>query len=198
MIGRLEPTIGPALKSRCGARKIVWPPARLTLLAFKRERRMEVWGANATGAFALLKSYKILAASGGIGPKRREGDLQVPEGLYRLPELNPRSSYHLSIRVDYPNSDDIAHAAVPRDEMGGDIYIHGSDVSIGCMALGNQAIEEVFLMAAMVPESSRRIIIAPYDFRRTQPPALPRSQGWVTELYKRITAELRAFPRKGG
>jgi murein L,D-transpeptidase YafK len=132
-----------------------------------------------------------------MGPKRREGDLQVPEGFYRLPELNPRSSYHLSIRVDYPNGDDIAHAAVARGDMGGDIYIHGSDVSIGCMALGDRAIEELFLMAAMVPEPSRRIIISPYDFRRSPRAPLPRSEGWVTELYRRIIAELRAFPRSG-
>jgi hypothetical protein len=195
VVERLGPAVGPALKARCGAKKIAWPPARLTILAFKRERRMEVWGANASGPFAMLKSYTILAASGGMGPKRREGDLQVPEGFYRLPELNPRSSYHLSIRVDYPNGDDIAHAAVARGDMGGDIYIHGSDVSIGCMALGDRAIEEVFLMAAMVPESSRRIIIAPYDFRRSPRAPLPRSEGWVAELYKRIIAELRGFPR---
>ncbi len=135
----------------CRSAGVAWPPARMTLLAFKEERTLEVWAANPTGPFTFLREYMILAASGGPGPKRREGDLQVPEGVYGLPVLNPNSRFHLSIRVDYPNAEDIRHARVARKQMGGDIYIHGGAASIGCIAIGNGPIEEVFCLAAQVP-----------------------------------------------
>lgn len=91
----------------------------------------------------------MLAASGGPGPKLREGDLQVPEGVYRLTAFNPNSSYHLSLRVDYPNAEDRAaeDRAVARSDrrtsLGGDIFIHGKAVSIGCLAIGDPGIEEL-------------------------------------------------------
>ncbi len=181
-------------QAACRAQGINWPPARLTLLAFKRERRLEVWGANAEGAFAQLGNYPVLAASGGPGPKRKEGDRQVPEGAYLLTELNPNSQFHLSIRVEYPNSLDISHSRLDRSEMGGDIYIHGNKLSIGCLAIGDRAIEEVFTLAALVRPGARRIVIAPFDFRRNPKTPYPREEAWVHDMYDRIRQELRMFP----
>ncbi len=194
VLDALEPAATRKLRQAGREHGIDWPPKRLTLLAFKQERSLEVWGANAEGAFARLGRYRILAASGRGGPKRRQGDKQVPEGFYRLPELNPNSAYHLSIRVDYPNTEDSLNAAIPFEKMGGDIYIHGSDVSIGCLAIGDDAIEELFCLAAQVPASGRRIIIAPLDFRRRPKAPLPPGEPWVLDLYRRIIRELRAFP----
>jgi|GEM_PF-2039592 len=194
VLDALEPAATRKLRGASRAHGIGWPPKRLTLLAFKQERSLEVWGANAEGAFAQLGRYRILAASGVRGPKRRQGDKQVPEGFYRLSELNPNSAYHLSIRVNYPNSEDILNAAIPVEMMGGDIYIHGNDVSIGCLALGDAAIEELFCLAAQVPVSERRIIIAPLDFRRRPDAPLPPGAPWVLDLYRRMIRELRAFP----
>lgn len=180
----------------CRRAGIAWPPKRLMLLGFKREKRLEVWGANGSGRYARLGSHPVLAASGGDGPKRRQGDKQVPEGFYDLTELNPNSAYHLSIRVDYPNREDIEHSALSLPAMGGDIYIHGDNVSIGCLAIGDRAIEELFTLAALVPHGERRIIIAPFDFRRHPAAPLPEEKPWVLNLYGRIKTALREFPAK--
>ncbi|MEP7219985.1 MAG: hypothetical protein ABI876_13765 [Bacteroidota bacterium] len=181
----------------CRAAGIPWPPLRLTLLAFKRERLLEIWGAGEGGAYRKIGGYPILAASGGPGPKRMEGDRQVPEGFYDLPELNPNSSLHLSIRISYPNRDDIANAGIPVNAMGGDIYLHGKAASIGCIAVGDPAFEEIFALSAQVTAPNRRIIISPVDFRRNPRPTLPKEEKWVGDLYGRIRRALEAFPVAG-
>lgn len=177
----------------CQQAGLTFPPKRLLLLAFKREKRLEVWGAADTGAYAFLGAFAVLAASGGPGIKRREGDRQVPEGFYRLTALNPSSRFHLSIRVDYPNAEDRAHATVPPEQLGGDIYIHGNQVSIGCLALGDDKIEELFPLVAAVGLKNSRIWIAPCDLRVH--PAPTADAPWVGTLYQRLTRALKPFQR---
>lgn len=184
-----EARVRTKFEPRCRAAKIAWPPARLTVIALKIERSVEVWAEEGEKRSRLV-TYPITAASGRLGPKRQQGDRQVPEGIYRLTTLNPNSLYHLSVRVDYPNADDIANAAVPRSHMGGDIYIHGRAVSIGCIAIGDAAIEELFTMAALVKD--RRIIIAPVDFRVTGRDAKPDAE-WVGRVYGKIRETLRRY-----
>jgi len=181
------------LEPGCKQRRIGWPPARIYLIAFKAERSMEVWAANQKSAYSRIAVYPILAASGGPGPKRKEGDQQVPEGFYRLSGLNPQSQFHLSIRVDYPNSEDRANAAVPLDQLGTDIYIHGNHVSLGCLAMGDRAIERIFCLVAQANRGDRRVLIAPRDFRRTRfdPGTVP--DPWLRDLYARIQRRLVAF-----
>ncbi|MGC4047729.1 MAG: L,D-transpeptidase family protein [Armatimonas sp.] len=181
---------GPKMRAKfapaCKKAGIAFPPKTLTLLAFKEEKQLEIWSGREK-----LAEYSVLAASGDIGPKRREGDRQVPEGFYRLTVLNPNSAFHLSIRVDYPNAEDIAHKTVERAQMGGDIYIHGNAKSIGCLAMGDAAIEEIFPLIATVGLRNCRIIIAPRDLR-TQP--IPDSDNaWVKSLYIRLKKALRVF-----
>jgi hypothetical protein len=181
---------GPKMRAKfvpaCKSAGVAFPPRALTLLAFKEEARLEIW----TGRKKLAE-YPILAASGGPGPKRREGDRQVPEGFYRLTVLNPNSAYHLSVRVDYPNAEDIAHRTVERAQMGSDIYIHGKAASIGCLAMGDDAIEEIFPLIATVGLKKCRILIAPTDLR-TQP--IPETEdAWVKGLYGRLKKALRTF-----
>jgi hypothetical protein len=156
-----------------------WPPRSLTLVAFKEERRLEVWGDG-----RWLRTYPILAASGTAGPKRQEGDRQVPEGIYQLTTLNPRSRFHLSIRVDYPDAEDCRNGCT-----GGDIYVHGGAVSIGCIAIGNQAIEEIFRLSQHV--ANRWIIIVPWDLRRKAPPA--SEERWIADRYARLSRELEVL-----
>ena len=152
------------------------PPRSLTLVAFKEERRLDVFGDG-----RLIKSYPILAASGGPGVKRREGDRQVPEGIYKLTTLNPQSRFHLSIRVDYPDAEDRANGCT-----GTDIYVHGRAASIGCLAMGDPAIEEIYALAGSV--SDRRIVIVPWDLRSKSPPAV--GEAWIRERYVRLRGEL--------
>jgi murein L,D-transpeptidase YafK len=190
-------TYSPVMQKRfvpaCKKAKIAFPPKRLLLLAFKDEKKLEVWGANGGGAYTFLADYDVLAASGGPGVKRRMGDQQVPEGFYTITVLNPNSRFHLSFRVDYPNKEDIAHATVPLEQMGNDIYVHGNCVSIGCLALGDEKIEELFPLVATVGLKNSRIWIAPCDLR--EKPAPPADQPWVAQLYQRLRKALKPFRR---
>jgi murein L,D-transpeptidase YafK len=142
-----------------------------------------------------VRDYPVLAASGGPGPKLRQGDLQVPEGFYKILWLNPMSSYHLSMKLDYPNAFDRAQAAREgRTQLGGDIFIHGRDVSIGCLALGDPAIEELFVLVNDVGVGRVRVLIAPHDLRR-HPRPTPAAPAWLDGLYVRLERELRRYPR---
>lgn len=119
------------------------PAAEVFVRVFKRDRELEVWVRPVDGSrFQLLKTYGICALAGKPGPKRQQGDAQVPEGFYNIDLFNPESSYHLSMRVDYPNaSDEAGRGDAP---LGGDIYIHGGCVSEGCLAMTNEGIEELY------------------------------------------------------
>ncbi|MDY7231765.1 L,D-transpeptidase family protein [Hyalangium rubrum] len=130
----------PALFTAAG---VAWPPTELYLRAFKHERELEVWAGAAGKPLVKVKTYAFCAASGELGPKRQEGDLQVPEGFYTIDLFNPRSAYHLSIRVSYPNESD---RILGRRPLGGAIMVHGNCVSIGCIAIEDGPIEELYLM----------------------------------------------------
>jgi murein L,D-transpeptidase YafK len=121
------------------------PPAEIYLRAFKKERELELWGGPRGKALTLIKTYPFCAASGELGPKRREGDMQVPEGFYEVSQFNPTSDFHLSLKVSYPNASD--KVLSDADHPGGLIYLHGGCASIGCIAITDPAIEEVYLLA---------------------------------------------------
>ncbi len=186
---RLEPAFAKA--------GVSYPPERLVLAGFKAEKRLELYAAAKGGALRFIKSYPVQAASGTSGPKLREGDRQVPEGLYQIEYLNPNSSYHLSMKVSYPNVFDRARAMEEgRTQLGGDIMIHGRDVSIGCLAMGDPAAEELFVLAALVGVDKIEVILSPVDFRATatlpddggQPPAWAETT--LYPLLRRAVAEL--------
>ena len=124
-------------------RQLPWPPEGMFVRIFKGESELEVWMPK-NGRYEFVKTYPICAMSGGYGPKTRQGDLQVPEGVYSIDALNPRSDYHLSMHVDYPNTADRRRSEAP--DLGGDIYIHGRCGSIGCVAIDDGPIEELYLL----------------------------------------------------
>jgi len=137
-----------------------------------------------------------LAASGESGPKLREVDKQVPEGIYRIESLNPNSAFHVSLRVGYPNESDRLRAkAEGRTNLGGDIMIHGGAASIGCLAVGDQAAEDFFVLAADVGVENITVILTPVDFREGKTVLdsgnLP---AWSALLYEAIKAQLKEFP----
>ena len=174
---------------------VAYPPRRIALLVFKRERRLVVWARDDRSGWRFIRDYAILAASGRSGPKLRQGDYQVPEGLYRIALLNPSSSYHLSMLVDYPNGVDRAQAARDhRTNLGGDIFIHGKNVSIGCVAIGDPGIEELFTLAADTGIARMKVILAPNDLRIAAPPVEPATPLWILRLWQSIAAALREFP----
>ena len=191
VLAELGPDEEAAHRPKVEAAGVSWPPRALTLVALKDERRLEVWAEDGPRK-ALLEVLPITAASGGPGPKLREGDRQVPEGIYGLPSLNPNSRFHLSLAVGYPSPDDVRHATVPRAQLGSAIMVHGGASSIGCVAVGDGAIERVFALAARVPAARRRILIAPWDLRvrRERPTGVP---GFMAPRYDELERELARY-----
>jgi hypothetical protein len=184
---------GPAVRARLAPDfdriNVAYPPTEITLVGLKQENLLEVWVSDPP---KLLKSYPILGASGGLGPKLREGDMQVPEGLYRIESLNPNSMYHLALRVNYPNEFDKAKGKLDgREELGSDIMIHGKSCSIGCLAMGDEAAEDLFVLAAETGIDNISVILTPVDFRTSEFPArMPEFPSWTPELYASIKQEL--------
>jgi hypothetical protein len=175
---------------------VPYPPRKLVLLGLKAERILQVYASNETNGYRFIHSYPILAASGGPGPKLREGDRQVPEGIYPIELLNPNSSYHLSLRVGYPNDFDRAQAAKEgRTKLGGDIMIHGKSVSIGCLAMGDEAAEDLFVLAADTGLQNIKVVLSPVDFRTgTIAPKTANLPDWTEGLYSQIKREMSALP----
>jgi murein L,D-transpeptidase YafK len=128
-------------------RRISYPAAEVFVRVFKRERELELWVRPASSnRFELLRTYPICALAGVLGPKRVQGDGQVPEGFYSIDLFNPASSYHLSLRIDYPNQRD-QRSATQTHPLGGDIFIHGGCKSDGCLAITDEAIQELYWIA---------------------------------------------------
>jgi hypothetical protein len=171
-----------------------FPPQNLTLIACKTERSLEIWGTTSENRNVLIKTYPFTSFSGTIGPKLKEGDRQIPEGTYPLMGLNPNSSYHLSIKIGYPTPYELEMGKREgRTNLGGDVFIHGKNVTIGCIPIGDEAIEELFCLVARTGIENCSIMIMPYDFRKQAP--TPHEIPWVEEMYKDMAEELSTFRR---
>ncbi|MEF8823048.1 MAG: L,D-transpeptidase family protein, partial [Desulfohalobiaceae bacterium] len=180
------PEARPKLREQCEASGLVYPPDRLWLIGLKKEEKLEVWGKNHDTSWKLITSYPVKGSSGGPGPKLREGDRQVPEGVYSVVSLNPNSDYHLSMKLNYPNGFERRMARKSgRKHLGGNIFIHGFDVSAGCLAIGNANIEELFVLVHDVDPSDTRVLIAPYDLQEASGIRVPGgSPDWTSLLYQ--------------
>lgn len=173
---------------------VAWPGRRAALIGIKDQATLELQVMDHAGSWHAVRRYPVLAASGGPGPKLRQGDLQVPEGHYRVTFLNPNSRYHVSLRLDYPNRFDRARAREDgREHLGGDIMIHGSRVSIGCLAMGDPVAEELFTLVADLGMDRVEVLLLPHDFRTVPPPTSPKP-GWMSGLYAALEHSLRRFP----
>ena len=135
----------PAVRAAFTAAGIAYPPSGLHIRAFKREGEVELWAPGAGGRWVKVATHAILTPSGLPGPKRKEGDLQVPEGFYEIDRFNPKSLFHLSLGINYPNAAD--RILGDRAQPGTDIFIHGSNVSIGCLPMGDDVIEQIYFAA---------------------------------------------------
>jgi len=171
-----------------------YPPEEIKLLALKEEKVLELW-ARDVGEFKRIRKFKVKAASGKAGPKLREGDKQVPEGKYKIIGLNPNSSYHLSMKLNYPNTFDLKQAKNEgRVSPGNNIFIHGKAVSIGCLAMGDTVIEELFTLVYKVGVENSEVIIAPYDPReRPLNITMPNAPVWLPNLYNEISEEIDKY-----
>jgi len=177
---------------------VPYPPSRFLLLGLKQERELQLYAAGPAQRLGFIRSFAILGASGELGPKLLEGDRQVPEGVYAIVYLNPNSVAHLSLALGYPNEFDRVHAAEDGREsaiLGGDIMIHGGSASVGCLAIGDHAAEDLFVLAADSGWQRGVVVVSPVDFRRTALPADYRPPtAWVNQLYAWLRTELGTLP----
>lgn len=184
------------LKGYFAKAEVAYPPKAVTLLFNKDTRLLTLYAGPQESQLKLIHNYEVLAASGVVGPKLRMGDEQVPEGIYRIVGLNPQSQFHLSLRVNYPNQWDTAHGKSDRRKnLGGDIMIHGNAVSIGCIAIGNVPIEEVYRLAEKTNFRKWKVLLTPVDFRtkKLSKEEIPKLS-WIGELYQNIETELKKLP----
>jgi hypothetical protein len=173
---------------------MAYPPAKVALVAFKQERVLEVY-LHDGAAWRWVDAFAILGASGDLGPKLREGDGQVPEGIYSIESLNPNSRFHLSLKVSYPNQFDHDRAREDgRTNLGGDIMIHGGTASIGCLAMGDPVIEQLFTVVADTGVQNVEVVIVPLDLRVLPPPVVENAPAWLAGHYQTLADKLMQFP----
>lgn len=125
--------------------KIDATPSSPTLIrTYKKEAELEIWKMKSNGEYALLKTYPMCRWSGQLGPKKREGDMQVPEGFYSIApgQMNPNSHYYLSFDVGYPNAYDRAHGRT-----GGNVMVHGVCSSAGCFSMTDEQVADIYAIA---------------------------------------------------
>ena len=174
---------GPASEERWRSRfrsaDVIWPPSNVTLVADKSKELLHVYSNE-----SLVCTLPVVKMSGRLGPKLKEGDRQVPEGVYEIQSLNPNSAYHVSLRLNYPNAGDVAAGCT-----GSDIMIHGKNKSVGCLAMGDEAAEDLFYLAFQVGLSNVTVLLCPVDFRDIQYPAqTPVAETKYAVLRERLSA----------
>ena len=185
------------LKPLFESQGVSYPPKRLTWIALKQEKLLLIFAPAKDGRIKRIKSYQIIGASGGPGPKLKDGDKQVPEGFYKLSAFRPNLIAHIGLAVNYPNQEDLAHAKKEkRKNLGCDILIHGSRWSTGCLALGNPAIEELFVLAYDAGLNNIDLVFSPCNLLLSNVAAEnPKlSPKWLPELYQRLRLTLKTFP----
>jgi murein L,D-transpeptidase YafK len=148
---------GDTLQKQFEAKGLAWPAKYLYIRSFKYDGQMEVWVKNERKEpYKLFKTYRVCALAGTLGPKRMQGDYQVPEGFYYINEFNPNSTYYLSLGLNYPNTSDKILSDLYKP--GGDIYIHGSCVTTGCIPITDQQIDEIYLLATFAKNAGQDYI----------------------------------------
>lgn len=184
------------IKPLFAAKGVSYPPPRLTFIALKEEKQFYVFAPDKSGKMQNVLSYPIIGTSGVAGPKLKEGDKQVPEGIYKTPGFRTDVIAHLALTVNYPNEFDRQNARrEKRTNLGSDILVHGSQWSTGCLAMGNPCIEELFVLAYDTGLDKIKLVFAPCDLRKKQAQIdFAKQPKWLPLLYKEIKDELQIMP----
>lgn len=136
----------------------------ILIVVYKEENKMLLYVKNRNDdTYQKVKEFPVCYASGELGPKRREGDHQVPEGFYHINIFNPHSTYFLSLGINYPNKSDLLKTTA--DRPGDNIFIHGHCASIGCIAMGD-AIKEIYVYAVHAKNNGQHnipVYIFPFE-----------------------------------
>ncbi|MCW5907572.1 MAG: L,D-transpeptidase family protein [Chitinophagales bacterium] len=181
---------------KCRTRDIPETFSNMFIRVFKEEGILELWALDVNSRYVLFGEYKVYAMSGTLGPKRQEGDTQVPEGFYYIKEFNPVSNYHLSLGINYPNQSDLILSAAPRK--GGNIFIHGGHASAGCVAMSNYYIEDIYMAAVKAQtQGQSKIPVHIFPFKMI-PINIENHSGFaerrgLTAFWKNLTDGYRFF-----
>lgn len=193
---------GPAgrksIVSRFESAHIVYPPEKACLVYLKEENRLYLFAPDQKQKWIQIACYKLTSWSGTLGPKLKEGDMQMPEGFYKFTALDART--HLCLWVNYPNSRDRAQAKLEhRSAIGGDIQIHEGVYSTGCIVLDHPSMTELFVLAHDIGCENIELIMAPCNLASHEPTIDFRAQpSWLPKLYKELKGSLARFPIAGG
>ena len=147
--------------------KIAFDNLNLLFVAIKDDDLLEVYAkTKQETTYRKLLSYNICSRSGQLGPKRKQGDEQVPEGFYHIDRFNPMSKFYLSLGLNYPNLSDKRKGKA--GSLGGDIFIHGSCVTIGCLPMTDTHIKEIYLLAVHAKNNGQsKIPVYIFPFKMT-------------------------------
>ena len=153
------------LRKEFQEKNLTYPPQNILFISYKAEAELQVWvKENGNNFYSMFKVYDVCQKSGDFGPKTKQGDKQVPEGIYTINAFNPMSEYYLSLGVSYPNISDRKKSTV--SDLGGDIYIHGSCVTVGCLPMTDEKMKEIYLLSILAKnEGQENIPIHLYPFK---------------------------------
>jgi murein L,D-transpeptidase YafK len=145
------------------------PGQQLYIRIFKQEKELQLWIKNSKeNSFSLYKTFKVCALSGNLGPKRKEGDLQVPEGIYSISTIDVNHKYYKGLYLNYPNESDLILS--DKTNPGSEIAIHGNCFSTGCVAMSDEVMDQIFPLAEKAifdGQSNIPVHIFPCDFSKT-------------------------------
>ncbi len=186
--------VEPELRQALAAAGMTWgAPALLRI--FKQENELELWLEGADGQYRLFRIWPICRWSGDLGPKLAEGDCQAPEGFYQVDAaaMNPRSRFHLAFNLGFPNAFDRAHG-----RGGSFLMVHGNCVSIGCYAMGDAAIEQIYtLVAAAHAGGQRQVPVLAFPFRFVDGWQQDHADSVWLDFWEQLSAGDESFVRTG-
>lgn len=158
---------GKVIEQKLRERNINLNELNILIVAYKSEKELDLYVKKKSEIiYKKLTTYDICSSSGTLGPKRKVGDYQVPEGFYHIDRFNPTSQFYLSLGINYPNKSDRIKSTAKNP--GGDIFIHGSCVTIGCMPLTDEKIKEVYLYAIHARQNGEtKIPVYIFPFKMT-------------------------------
>lgn len=180
----LTPSVDRRLKGHFSEKGIEYPPFHVTIVYIKDEKRLLLYAGKNGVETKLIKSYPVFASIGGMGPKLRSNDYQVPEGLYKLKQVSvTRHKKYILMSIDFPNVFDRKMAEEDgREVPTGDIFIHGTNTSNQGLAIGNRAIEELFVLAANGTTKELIFAFSATDLRKNRRIENSKNPPWINKL----------------
>lgn len=187
-LATLQPKVEPRAKVLFAKAGAEYPPEKISLIIYKHEKIVELWALTKC-QWKKITVYPMTGFSGILGPKLQEGDCQIPEGVYTMENLNPKSKFYLSIRINYPNTFDLTRAQEDgRTHPGSDIYIHGKNETNGCIPVGDEAIEEIFYLAGTFGKGE--VILSPSKAESNIPDI---KMHWYDKLINQIQCAIAKY-----